>query len=56
MKDKEHSHRGLWNNTMHTNIHILGVPEEEAGEKKAERIYERIMVKLFTHHNLNEKP
>ena len=39
--------RDLWDNTKHTNIWIIGVPEE--GEKKegSEKIFEEIIVENY---------
>ena len=47
MKRKEDSIRDLWDNTKHTNIRIIGVPEEEEKEKGSEKIFEEIIVKNF---------
>ena len=41
MKRTEDSLRDLWDNTKHTNIQIIGVPEEE------EKIFEEIIVENF---------
>ena len=38
--------RDLWDNTKHTNIQIIGVPEEEKN-KGSEKIFEEITVKNF---------
>ena len=38
--------RDLWDNTKHTNIRIIGVPEEEK-EKGSEKIFEEIIVENF---------
>ena len=46
MKRAEDSFRDLWDNIKHTNIRIIGVPEEE--EKKGyEKIFEEIIVENF---------
>ena len=37
MKGIEDSLRDLWDNIKHTNIRIIGVPEEEEREKEEER-------------------
>ena len=49
MKRTEDSLRDLWDNSKHTNIWILGVPEEEEEEKKEgyENIFEEIIVENF---------
>ena len=39
MKRIEDSLRDLWDNTKHTNIRIIGVPEEEEKEKGTEKIF-----------------
>ena len=36
--------RDLWDNTKHTNIRILGVPEEEEKKKRSEKIFEELIV------------
>ena len=46
MKRNEDSLRDRWNNIKHTNIRILGVPEEEK-EKGSEKIFEEIIIKNF---------
>ena len=38
--------RDLWDNIKHTNIHIIGVPEEER-EQGIENLCEQIMMKNF---------
>ena len=45
MKRTEDSLRDLWDNIKHTNIQIIGVPEEE--KTKA---YERIFVDIIVEH------
>ena len=48
MKRTEDSLRDLWDNIKHTNIQIIGVPEE--GKKKKERVkkvFEEIIVENF---------
>ena len=46
MKRTEDSLRDLWDNIKHTNIRIIGVPEEE--EKKwYEKIFKEIIVENF---------
>ena len=46
MKRIEDSLRELWDNIKHTNIRIIGVPEEEK-KKGTEKIFEEIIVKNF---------
>ena len=47
MKRTEDSLRDLWDNTKHTNIRIIGVPEEEGKKKGSEKIFEEIIVENF---------
>ena len=47
MKRIEDSLRDLWDNIKHTNIQIIGVPEEEEKKKESEKIFEEIRVELF---------
>ena len=44
MKRIEDSLRDLWDNIKHTNIRIIGVPEEEEKKKGTEKIFEEIIV------------
>ena len=44
MKRTEDSFRDLWDNIKHTNIQIIGVPEEEEKKKGHEKIFEEIIV------------
>ena len=46
MKRIEDSHRDFWDNIKHTNIRIIGVPEEEK-KKGSEKIFEEIIVENF---------
>ena len=46
MKRMEVSLRDLWDNIKHTNIQIIGVPEEEK-MKAYEKIFEEIIVENF---------
>ena len=46
MKRIEDSLRDLWDNSKHTNILIIGVPEEEK-KKGSEKIFEEIIVENF---------
>ena len=43
----EDSLRDLWENIKHTNIRIIGVPEEEKKKKGTEKIFEDIIVENF---------
>ena len=47
MKRAEDSLRDLWDNSKHTNIRIIGVPEEKEKKKEYEKIFEEIMVQKF---------
>ena len=47
MKRTEDSLRDLWDNIKHTNIQIIGVPEDEEGKKWYEKIFEEIIVEIF---------
>ena len=47
MKRIEDSLRDHWDNTKHTNIRIIGVPEEEEKKKGTEKIFEEIIVENF---------
>ena len=46
MKRTGNSLRDLWDNIKHTNIQIIGVPEEKE-KKRYEKIFEEIIVKNF---------
>ena len=47
MKRTEDNLRDLWDNIKHTNIEIIGVPEEEEKKKDYEKIFEGIIVENF---------
>ena len=47
MKRTEDHFRDLWDNVKHTNIQIIGVPEEEEKKKGYEIILEEIIVETF---------
>ena len=47
MERTEDSLRDLWDNNKHTNILIIGVPEEEQKKKGYEKIFEEIIVENF---------
>ena len=42
MKRTEHSLRDLWENIKHTNIRIIGVPEEERKRKDMRKFLKRL--------------
>ena len=44
MKRTEDSLRDLWDKIKHTNIRIIGVPEEEEQKKGYENIFDKIIV------------
>ena len=47
MKRTEDSLRDLWDNVKHTNIQIIGVPEEEEKKKGYKKMFEEITVENF---------
>ena len=47
MKRIEDNLRGLWDNTKHTNIRIIGVLEEEERKKGSQKIFEEIIRENF---------
>ena len=47
IKINEDNLRDLWDNVKHTNIQIIGVPEEEDKKKGHEKILEEIIVENF---------
>ena len=47
MKRIEDNLRDLWDNTKHTKIRIIGVPEGEEREKEPKKISEEIIVQNF---------
>ena len=47
MKRSEDSLRDLWDNIKHTNIWIIGVPEEEEKNRGYEKNFEEIIVENF---------
>ena len=53
MKRTEDSLRDLWDNIKHTNIQIIGAPEEEEKKKGYEKIFEVIIVENFS--NMKEE-
>ena len=46
MKRTDDSLRDLWDISKHTNIRIIGVPEEEEKNKRYEKIFEEIIVEI----------
>ena len=50
MKKIEDTLRYLWDNIKHTNIRIIGVPEEEEKKKGYEKIFEEMIVGKFPQH------
>ena len=46
-KRSKDSLRDLWDNIKHTNIWILGVPEEEEKKKGTEKIFEETIAENF---------
>ena len=47
MKRTEDSLRDLWDNIKHSNIRIIGVPEEEEKKKGYEKNFKEIIVENF---------
>ena len=47
MKRVEDNLRDLWDNIKHTNIRVIGVPEEEEKKKGTNRFFEEIIVENF---------
>ena len=47
MTRTEDSLRDLWDHIKHTNIWIIGVPEEEEKKKGHEKFFEEIIVENF---------
>ena len=47
MTRTEDSLRDIWENIKHTNIQIIGFPEEEEKKKGHEKIFEEIIVENF---------
>ena len=47
IKRNEDNLRDHWDNVKHTNIQIIGVPEEEDKKKGHEKILEEIIVENF---------
>ena len=48
IKRAEESLQDQWDNIKHTNIWIIGVPEEEEKKKGYEKISEEIIVEIFS--------
>ena len=53
MRRTEDSLRDFWDNIKHTNIQIIGVPEEEEKKKGYEKNFDEIIVENFP--NMEEK-
>ena len=47
VKRTEDSLRDIWDNIKHTNIRIIGVPEEGEKKKGYEKIFEEIIIENF---------
>ena len=47
IKRTEDSLRDLWDHIKHTNIRIIGVPEEEEEKKGCKKVFEEIIVEKF---------
>ena len=56
MKKIEDNLRDLWDNTKHTNVRIIGVPEEEEKKKGSEKIFEEIIVENFPNQERKWSP
>ena len=54
LKTNEESLRELWDNVKRTNIHIIGVPEGEEGEKGTEKIFQEIIAENYP--NMGKEP
>ena len=54
MKRIEDRLRDLWDNVRHTNIRIIGIPEEEK-KKGSEKISEKIIVENFPNMGKSQK-
>ena len=53
LKKNEESLRELWDNIKHTNIRIIGVPEEKR-ERRKQKIFQEITAKNFP--NMGKEP
>jgi len=47
MNENEQSLRDFWNYNKRSNVHVLGVPEGEEKEGRAEKVLEDIMAKFY---------
>ena len=47
IKRIEDNLRDLWDNPKHTNVRIIGVPEEEEKKQGSEKIFEGVIVENF---------
>ena len=52
-KESKDSLKDLWDTIKHTNIHVIGVAEEEEKEKRAGSLFKEIMAENF--HNLGKE-
>ena len=46
LERNENSLRELWDNVKHSNIHTIGIPEEER-EKGTEKIFKETVAEIF---------
>ena len=56
IKRNEDNIRDLWDNVKHTNIQIIGVPEEEDKKKGHEKILDEIIVENSLKGERNSRP
>ena len=49
LKTNEKSLREFWDNSKHTNVRIIGVPEGEEREKGTEKIFQEVIAENFPH-------
>ena len=53
MKRTQNSLRDLWDNFKHSNIRIIGVPEEEEEEEEKKEGYEKIFEEIIVENSPN---
>ena len=53
VKRMKRTEDSFWDNIKHTNIQIIGVPEEEEKKKRYVKIFEEIIVENF--HNMEKE-